>query len=152
MDPNNPPETIQLQFNDGNWNHRAFWGANKGHSVENKTDHTNFPMGGLPEKGKWVRIEVPAKTVGLSPGAKVNGWAFTQFGGTVHWDKAGITSRKLSDKQLASINFWQQFQLKYPQSDTPKEIVEILKIDSNERNENQKNQLFLGKLIIFICF
>ena len=141
LDPNNPPETIQLQFNDGNWNHRAFWGANKGHSVDNKTDHTNFPMGELPEKGKWVRIEVPAKTVGLSPGAKVNGWAFTQFGGTVHWDKAGITSRKLSDKQLASLNFWQQFQLKYPQSDTPKEIVEILKIDSNERNENQKNQL-----------
>ena len=143
LNPENPPETIQLQFklNDGDWNHRAFWGANKGYSKDNKTDHTNLPMGELPEKGKWVRIEVPAKDVGLSHGSKVNGWAFTQFGGTVHWDKAGITSRMLSNEQLASINFWEQFLRKYPDSGTPKNIVDIIKVDPEKRDENQKNLL-----------
>ena len=98
-------------------------------------------MGELPEKGKWVRIEVPAKDVGLSHGSKVNGWAFTQFGGTVHWDKAGITSRMLSNEQLASINFWEQFLRKYPDSGTPKNIVDIIKVDPEKRDENQKNLL-----------
>ncbi len=26
LDPNNPPKTIMLQWNDGTWEHRAFWG------------------------------------------------------------------------------------------------------------------------------
>jgi hypothetical protein len=30
--------------------------------------------------------------VGLKPGAKLNGWAFTQFDGKVYWDKAGVSS------------------------------------------------------------
>ena len=96
-------------------------------------------MGELPEKGKWVRLEVSAKTVGLSPGSKVAGWAFTQFGGKVHWDKAGITSRMLSEQQLSSLNLWEQFQRKHPQSDTPKNVLDAIKIDSEKRNEDQKN-------------
>ena len=47
-------------------------------------------LGPLPEAGKWIRLEVPANKVGLYPGAKLNGMAFTQEGGTVHWDKAGL--------------------------------------------------------------
>jgi len=27
LDPKNPPQTIQLQFNDGSWEHRASWGC-----------------------------------------------------------------------------------------------------------------------------
>src|SRR5205085_7003466 len=26
LDPKNPPKTVMLQFNDGAWEHRAFWG------------------------------------------------------------------------------------------------------------------------------
>ena len=141
LDSKNPPETIQLQFRTNDWNHRAFWGANKGYSIEGKTDHTNFPMGELPEKGKWVRLEVPAKTVGLSPGSKVDGWAFTQFGGTVYWDKSGIVTRKLSDTQLASFSLWEQYQLKGHSSSLPKEIQEALKVKSDQRTEEQKNRL-----------
>ena len=141
LDSKNPPETIQLQFKTNDWNHRAFWGANKGHSIEGKTDHTNFPMGELPEKGKWVRLEVPAKTVGLSPGSKVNGWAFTQFGGTVHWDKSGIVTKKLSDKQLASFSLWEQYQLRGNSSSLPKEIQEALKVKADQRNEEQRERL-----------
>ena len=141
LDSKNPPETIQLQFRTNDWNHRAFWGANKGYSIEGKTDHTNFPMGELPEKGKWVRLEVPAKTVGLSPGSKVDGWAFTQFGGTVYWDKSGIVTRKLSEKQLASFSLWEQYQLRGNSSSLPKEIQEALKVKPEQRTEEQRDRL-----------
>src|SRR5262249_11868114 len=43
--------------------------------------------------GTWVRLEVEAKKVGLKPGRVINGWAFTQHGGTVYWDKAGNENR-----------------------------------------------------------
>ena len=48
-------------------------------------------MGPLPKAGEWVRLEVEAARVGLSAGAVLNGWGFTQHGGTCYWDAAGIT-------------------------------------------------------------
>lgn len=38
-------------------------------------------MGGLPELGRWVRLEVPTTKMGLKAGAQVTGFAFTQFAG-----------------------------------------------------------------------
>ena len=49
-------------------------------------------MGELPEVGEWVRLEVDAKQMGLKSGAKIKGFAFTQFGGTVTWDHLGVHS------------------------------------------------------------
>ena len=40
-------------------------------------------------------------------GAKINGWAFTQFDGTVYWDQAGIVRREVSYESLAA---WEQDQ------------------------------------------
>ena len=77
LDPKDPPKTVMLQFNDGDWEHRDFWGAdsiplgagdNEGHRS----------MGPLPEAGKWARLEVDAAYVGLRPGTELNGWAFAQ--------------------------------------------------------------------------
>ncbi|MBC8325838.1 MAG: PSD1 domain-containing protein [Verrucomicrobia subdivision 3 bacterium] len=91
LDTLNPPKQIMLQFNDGTWEHRAYWGENK---IEWGTDKSvsRQRLGDLPEVGKWVRLEVDAAKVGLKPGAKLNGWAFTQFAGKVYWDKAGVAS------------------------------------------------------------
>ena len=36
-----------------------------------------------------MTLEVNPAAIGLKPGTKVNGAAFTQHGGTVHWDRAG---------------------------------------------------------------
>ncbi|MEI7701215.1 MAG: DUF1549 domain-containing protein, partial [Planctomycetia bacterium] len=67
LDPANPPKTIMLQFNDGTWEHRAFWGEDRiafgsgdvpGHRA----------LGPLPATGQWVRLEVDAAHVGLNPG------------------------------------------------------------------------------------
>ncbi len=66
--------------------------------VRAKTTRPINVSGDLPEAGQWVRLEVPAGAVGLTAGAKLNGWAFTQFAGTVYWDKAGIVDRRSADR------------------------------------------------------
>ncbi len=47
-------------------------------------------MGELPPVGQWTRLEFPAEQVGLNAGDQLTGFALTQFGGTVYWDKVGV--------------------------------------------------------------
>ena len=141
LDPSNPPETVQLQFNDGSWSHRAYWGADKGHGA-GISGPANYHAGDLPETGKWIRLEVDAAKVGLKPESQLNGWAFTQFGGTVHWDAAGTLSlAPLPPEQLASLHLWQQYRRKVTNPPLPAEIQKILEIDDEKRNEAQQKQL-----------
>jgi hypothetical protein len=87
LDPVNPPTEVMLQWNDGNWEHRAYWGLN---SISWGVDGTASRryMGALPPTGQWVRLEVPAALVGLE-GRSLNGMAFTLFNGRATWDLAG---------------------------------------------------------------
>ncbi len=90
IDPDDPPSTVMLQWNDGSWEHRAFWGEDAieyGDIGEDGPAHK--PMGSLPAPGEWTRLEVDAALVGLEPGAFIRQMSFTQFGGTAYWDKAG---------------------------------------------------------------
>lgn len=90
LDPANPPSEIMLGWNNGNWEHRAYWGANQITYGINGTDSRRH-MGPLPAAGQWVRLEVPASQVGLE-GSTLKGMDFSAFGGRVTWDKAGKTS------------------------------------------------------------
>jgi hypothetical protein len=96
LDPANPPSEVILQWNDGSWEHRAYWGANQ---LNWGTSGTNsrYSMGTLPPVGQWVRLEVPASLVGLE-GASINGMAFGLFGGRATWDHAGKSSAYASDQ------------------------------------------------------
>jgi hypothetical protein len=87
LDPVNTPSEIMLQWNNGSWEHRAYWGGN---SIGWGTDGTasRHYMGALPAAGQWVRLEVPASAVGLE-GSTLNGMAFTLYGGQATWDHAG---------------------------------------------------------------
>ena len=102
LDPKNPPKQIMLQWNDGkSWDHRVYWGEEKiGWGKEGTASRRN--LGPLPKAGEWVRLEVSAQSVGLGAGSQITGWAFTQFDGTVYWDKAGLVARKKTEaeKQL----------------------------------------------------
>ncbi|HIL25035.1 MAG TPA: DUF1553 domain-containing protein, partial [Verrucomicrobia bacterium] len=91
LDTLNPPKQIMLQFNNGNWEHRAYWGGDHIDWGKVKTGSRKH-MGNLPETGKWVRLEVDPVTVSLKLGEKLNGWAYTQYDGKVYWDKGGIFS------------------------------------------------------------
>jgi len=92
LDPENPPEAVMVQFYVGGWRHRAVWGAHEKIGWGKANTHERVDMGPLPEKGKWVRLEFPAAQVGLKPGRKVTGYAFTQFSGKMGWDHFGIES------------------------------------------------------------
>ncbi|HLH55315.1 MAG TPA: PSD1 and planctomycete cytochrome C domain-containing protein, partial [Verrucomicrobiae bacterium] len=92
LDPKDPPKSVMLQFHTKDWEHRAVWGDQDAIEFGEKGTPERLDMGGLPEAGKWVRLEVDAGAVGLKRGVKVKGIAFTQFDGTVYWDKAGLLS------------------------------------------------------------
>jgi hypothetical protein len=87
LDPSNPPREIMLEWNDGNWDHRAYWGANL---IANGTDGTasRHYMGPLPAAGNWTRLQVPASQVGLE-GSTIRATAFTLYDGRATWDCTG---------------------------------------------------------------
>ncbi|MFO1483704.1 MAG: PSD1 and planctomycete cytochrome C domain-containing protein [Verrucomicrobiaceae bacterium] len=93
IDPQNPPKAVMLQFHTAGWNHRAVWGQEGAIPFGQVRTPEKVTMGALPEAGKWVKLEVAAERLGLKPGIKVNGYAFTQFGGTVYWDRLAMSSR-----------------------------------------------------------
>lgn len=87
LDPVNPPREIMLSWDDGDWEHRAFWGQNVidwgVYGTSNRVD-----MGPLPPAGQWVRLAVPASKVGLEA-TTLNGMNFMEVDGRATWDYAG---------------------------------------------------------------
>lgn len=141
LDPDDPPEMIQLQFNDGSWEHRAYWGADKGYG-KGKKGSANHHAGDLPTAGEWARLEVAAGAVGLSAGAKVTGWACSQYGGTVHWDLAGrVDVAPLAQERRRSLHVWEEFhkRVKYPS--LPPEVGKLIKVARSERSDAQRRSL-----------
>jgi len=59
LDPANPPSQIMLRWNDGDWNHRAYWGATVIPSGVDVMVSRRY-MGALSPTGQWVRLEMPA--------------------------------------------------------------------------------------------
>jgi hypothetical protein len=90
LDPANPPSEIMLGWNNGTWEHRAYWGGNSISYGINGTESRRY-MGALPSAGQWVRLEVPASQVGLE-GSILKGMDFSVYGGRVTWDYAGKAS------------------------------------------------------------
>ncbi|MDA0282965.1 MAG: PSD1 and planctomycete cytochrome C domain-containing protein [Planctomycetota bacterium] len=140
LDEKNPPKEIMLQFNDGSWEHRAYWGSD---AIDwgKKNTPGRVSKGELPEKAKWVRLEVPVSEVGLKTGATVNGWAFTQFDGTVYWDKAGIISGVNQTPIYESLLAWERDQLAVKAASLPADIKLIVLLDAVKRNDAQQKTL-----------
>src|SRR5262249_41710277 len=87
LDPSNVPAEAMLQWNDGSWEHRAFWGSN---AIALGTSGTTsrFSAGALPPSGQWTKLSVSAPQVGLT-NSTVNGLALTLYGGRATWDYIG---------------------------------------------------------------
>jgi hypothetical protein len=90
LDPANPPSEVMLIWNDGCWEHRAFWGED---IITYGIDGTSSRLyiGPLPPTDQWARLEVPANRLGLE-GATLKGMSFTLVGGRATWDFAGRRS------------------------------------------------------------
>ncbi len=81
-------EELMLQFHDGvNWEHRAFWGADK-IAVGQVDSNSRRHVGDMPKAGEWVRLEIPARALDLE-GRSIRGVSFTQFNGHCLWGKVG---------------------------------------------------------------
>ena len=141
LDPANPPKTVMLQWNDGIWEHRAFWGEDKiAFGAGDVPGHRR--LGDLPKLGEWVRLEVDAAHVGLPAGKLVNGWAFTQFDGTIYWDKAGLVTRTPQDGTgFESLLAWETYEKAQAQSKVPQPIRDAIKLEADKRNDDQKKQI-----------
>jgi hypothetical protein len=139
-----------MQWNDGAWEHRAIWGEDViPWGAENSP--SRFPMGARPEVGQWVRLEVECSKVGLQPGAVINGWAFTQHGGTVFWDKAGIITRTpQAGQSFESQTAWEAYEKTQSKSTLPGSVLEAIKIDADKRNDAQ-NKLIREHFFENIC-
>ncbi len=146
IDPANPPKQIMLQWNNGAWEHRAYWGESH---IPWGVDGTpsRFHAGPLPPAGRWVRVQVPAKAVGLTPGALVRGMAFTQFGGTVAWDRAGIQSQlPQAQDSFDSFAAWQRWETMNRQSQLPPSVRDAMKKKQDQRSDQE--QLALKEFFI----
>ncbi|MEP6671044.1 MAG: PSD1 and planctomycete cytochrome C domain-containing protein [Chthoniobacter sp.] len=143
LEPTDSPKAIMLQYHKGDWLHRAVWGDYEAiqFGQANTTERVN--MGALPNTGIWTRLEFNAEKVGLKPGDLITGLAYTQFGGTVYWDKAGVTGRKdpAADATLSQL-VWEK---KHDGKNTPELPADINKIfrgiKRTDRNAAQQKQL-----------
>jgi hypothetical protein len=141
LDPLDPPKAIMLQFFDGSWEHRAFWGEDVFPFGEPNSP-TRRSLGKLPKAGAWTRLEAPAAEVGLKPGAVVTGFAFTQHDGTVLWDKAGIVSRTPQVGQpFDSQAEWEASARAQSSPSIPELVHEAILVDPTQRSPEQSRRI-----------
>lgn len=139
IDPENPPRELVLQWLTAgpNWEHRAYWGENL---IDWGTDGSpsRLRQGDLPApRGEWIRLEVDAASVGLPPGSEVIGWAFSQFGGLVHWDAAGVRSAYArDDRHLISQRAWELRVLERESGGAPGEVRAAVAFDPADRSDD----------------
>jgi hypothetical protein len=141
LDPKDPPRQIMLQWHSDSWRHRAYWGENLIDWGKDKSTE-RLLIGPLPEKGKWVRLEVDAAKVGLNRGATVVGWAFTQFGGTAYWDKSGLfTATPQGSQSFDSLAAWVARAETTGGANLPKPVQDAVKVTAAKRTDAHKKLL-----------
>jgi len=136
--PTNEPKAIMLQLHTGDWSFRANWGDADVIEWGEKGKPSKLLLGDLPRTGEWVRLEVEAAKFGLPEGTKVDGLAFTQFGGTVYWDQAGLrTATPQEDHSRESLLVWEQQEARREKSEVPQKVRDAVKIQAADRKPGQ---------------
>lgn len=102
LDPKHPPKTLMLEWNDGSFDHRAYWGPNLIPWGKPGTP-SQWWMGRMPPAGRWIRLEVPAHAVGLE-GHSVKGMAFRLYDGAARWAAAGKMSRMAASQYATTVD------------------------------------------------
>ena len=152
LDPASLPKLVMLQFFQGDWEHRVVWGDVDATDWGAKGKPSRQHAGPLPAAGDWVRLEFDADAVGLKPGQPVTGIAYTQHGGRVHWDRAGITGRiDPARDPRSSFSVW----LAQNQGKEPKEVPEalrkILKDVSVDQRTTEQTRLLKEHYLAKVC-
>jgi hypothetical protein len=143
LDPADPPKALMLQYHTEGWGNRGNWGDADAIPYGTKGTFEKVQAGALPETGKWVRLELDAATLGLKPGTRITGMAFTQFDGKAYWDKAGqVSVNDPASDPDRSLIAWVRVQRSLgDQSSAPKEIKEIVKKGAAKCDDSDKSKL-----------
>ena len=143
LEPTNPPKAVMLQYHKGDWLHRAVWGDYEAIQFGKAGTTEKVNMGALPNTGIWARLEVDAEKIGLKPGDLITGLAYTQSGGTVYWDKAGVTGRKDPAADASSSQLvWEKQHDGKNTPELPPDINSIFRgVNRKDRNAAQQKQL-----------
>ena len=144
LDPVNPPEAIMLQFHVGGWKHRAIWGDGAKIPFGKLGSSEKVLMGPLPETGKWVRLEFDGTKVGLKGGMKIGGYAFTQFGGKVTWDRLGVsTETNPSTDPAWSWKVWKEKNQGKRNNDLPEGLRQLVRgKQADQWSEKEHEKLY----------
>lgn len=144
LDPDRPPRALMLQWNAGSWEHRVSWGDLAAIPWGQPGTPSRRHLGDLPPTGRWVRLSIPAREVGLAPGSLVVGMAFTQVDGVVYWDRAGIVSRwPQAEQSFTSFSRWQEWEKINRRSQMPDELRRMLAVPVDQRPAEQTHALRL---------
>ena len=144
LETNDVPSTVMLQFHvGGQWSHRAVWGDQDAIDWGKKGSNERKSMGALPKAGEWVKLEFSADSLGLKAGTKINGVAFTQFGGTMFWDKVGLAAEtNPATDPTQSLAAWEKENQGSNKQEFPAEIRNIFRsVKVADRNAEQKKKL-----------
>ncbi|MFL5496203.1 MAG: hypothetical protein ACJ8DC_17595 [Gemmatimonadales bacterium] len=89
LDPNDPPSALMLTWSgvraEEPLENRAYFGRAQ---LDLPAGATAVSLGPLPLPGRWVRLEIPAESVGLVD-TTLTGLVFTAVDGRVTWARAG---------------------------------------------------------------
>ncbi len=142
LDPAEAPGAVMLQFHTSAWKHRAVWGDIAAINFGTINTTERFSAGPLPETGKWVQLEVESAKIGLNPGDKVVGIAFTLHAGTAHFDKLVMTGR-IDDATdpSKSLLAWIKPREGKDTKGLPGEVNKIFKTEAAKRTAEQQKQL-----------
>ncbi|KPA09552.1 conserved hypothetical protein, secreted, partial [Candidatus Magnetomorum sp. HK-1] len=95
LDPEHCPNEILIQFyvDNGDGEHRVYWGENAIPTGGINGTQSLFHMGALPVPGQWTRLKIPAHIVGLT-NKPIKGVAFGVYQGIVYWDRSTKSSQQ----------------------------------------------------------
>lgn len=88
LDPNAPPTQILLEWRSSQGQHQAWWGLDRIPGVD-LGNLVRARAGALPRPARWVRLTVPAATLGLE-GLEVRGMRLLLAGGGASFGAAGV--------------------------------------------------------------
>jgi hypothetical protein len=152
IDPKDVPKTLMIQYLTTGWLHRAVWGDYNAITWGAAGTTQRVHIGKLPEVGKWVRLEVPTKTIGLTVGQKITGFAFTQFGGTVYWDLAGITgTTDPTTDPRRSLQAWWKQQAGKNTPGLPNDLKAIVKAGPNGKTSAELKKKLRDYYLMNVC-
>lgn len=143
LDEKDPPKAIMVQFNvNGQWALRAVWGDANSIPYGNLGTPERIQAGDLPKAGEWATLSFNLSKFQVKPDMKITGFAFTQYGGTVGWDKLVVQSEKNPAKDPGeSFVVWARSQTPKTIPGFPGEIQAILNKKVTERTLAETRQL-----------